>query len=401
MPDPSRSTAEAGPFPAEMLPPGIRSGFIRDVNGLRAHVLEGGHEEPGRPCLLLLHGFPELAFSWRAIMPTLVAAGYHVVAFDQRGYGRTTGWDGRFEGDVASFRFTNLVTDALALLAALGVPRVAAVIGHDFGSFVAGWCALARPDVFMSLVLMSAPFGGAPAIAGGEGSGPPAGNQVRLRTDQVLEGLAKLRRPREHYQWYYSGPAADGDMRHAPQGLAAFLRAYFHMKSADWRENAPHPLGGWTVEELARLPTYYVMDAGRSMAETVAPHMPSQSEIEACDWLTERDLSVYVDEFGRTGFQGALQWYRCGTDPRLNADLRLFAGRTVDVPSCYIAGESDWGIYQKPGIYEAMDGAVCTRMSGRRNLVKGAGHWVQQERPAETARLIIKFLREIATGGTP
>ena len=84
------------------------------------HVLEAGFETPGRPCVLLLHGFPELAFSWRKVMPVLADAGYHVIAPDQRGYGRTTGWDPNYDGDLASFRLTNLVRDALGLVSAFG-----------------------------------------------------------------------------------------------------------------------------------------------------------------------------------------------------------------------------------------------------------------------------------------
>ena len=98
-------------------------------------------------------------------MPVLAEAGYHVIAPDQRGYGRTTGWDPDYDGDLASFRLTNLVRDALGLVSAFGYRSVDAVIGHDFGSSVAAWCALIRPDVFRSVVMMSAPFGGPPVAA--------------------------------------------------------------------------------------------------------------------------------------------------------------------------------------------------------------------------------------------
>jgi len=130
------------------LPQGIRSRFIDNSNGLRVHVLEAGFERTGRPCLLLLHGFPELAYSWRKLMLPLAAAGYHVVAPDQRGYGRTTGWDASYDADLSSFRVLNLVRHTLGLVSALGHAHVASVIGHDFGSPVAAWCALVRPDVF-------------------------------------------------------------------------------------------------------------------------------------------------------------------------------------------------------------------------------------------------------------
>ena len=90
---------EIGPYPPEWLPDGVRSRFVHGINGLRLHVLEAGFESPGRPAVLLLHGFPELAYSWRSVMVPLAEAGYHVIAPDQRGYGRTTGWDDDYDGD--------------------------------------------------------------------------------------------------------------------------------------------------------------------------------------------------------------------------------------------------------------------------------------------------------------
>ena len=147
-----------------VLPEGVRSCLVDNSNGLTMHMLEAGFAADDRPCILLLHGFPELAFSWRRVMPSLAAAGYHVIAPDQRGYGHTTGWDGNYDGDVGSYRFPNLVRDSIGLLAALGYQSVAAVVGHDFGSAVAAWCALLRPDVFRSVALLSAPFAGPPQL---------------------------------------------------------------------------------------------------------------------------------------------------------------------------------------------------------------------------------------------
>lgn len=361
------------------LPPGIRSRFIDGINGLRMHVLEAG--APGRPLLLLLHGFPELAYSWRRVMPALAEAGYHVVAPDQRGYGRTTGSDNGYDGDVGAFRLLNLARDALGLVAALGHKRVAAVVGHDFGSPVAAWCALVRPDVFPAVALMSAPFSGPPPLEQAEGP-------------DIHAALAALPRPRKHYQWYYSTREADADMRDCAQGLPAFLRAYYHVKSADWPDNVPVPLAGWTAEELARLPTYYVMDRDRTMAETVAPHMPTAAQIAACHWLPDADLEIYAAEFARTGFQGGLNWYRCRTEAVREGELSLFAGRTIDVPSVFIAGASDWGIHQVPGALARMQGTACTDMRECR-LIPGAGHWVQQEQPEAVVAALRDFLRAL------
>src|SRR5579864_3427844 len=101
--------AEVEPLDGAVLPPGIRSRFVENVNGLRMHVLEAGDAAVAGPLVLLLHGFPEIAYSWRKVMVPLAAAGFHVVAPDQRGYGRTTGWNPDYDGDLASFRMLNLV----------------------------------------------------------------------------------------------------------------------------------------------------------------------------------------------------------------------------------------------------------------------------------------------------
>jgi pimeloyl-ACP methyl ester carboxylesterase len=375
------------PLDTGVLPAGIRARFVQNINGLTVHMLEAGFETPGRPCLLLLHGFPELAYSWRKVMPPLAAAGYHVIAPDQRGYGRTTGWDADYDGDLASARMMNLVRDAMGLVFALGYRSVAAVIGHDFGSPVAAHCALIRPDVFRSVALMSAPFGGVSPVPFDTDRQPPKPAGIGIHA-----ALAALDRPRKHYQQYYSTRPANADMCNAPQGLHDFLRAYYHHKSADWRDNKPFPLAGWTAEELARMPTYYIMDLDRTMPETVAEVMPSPAEIAANTWLPDDELAVYAAEYGRTGFQGGLQWYRIRTDGRYAAELEVFAGKTIDVPSVFISGKSDWGVYQVPGSVERMQASACTRMVGC-HLIEGAGHWVQQEQPEEISRLLLDFLR--------
>jgi pimeloyl-ACP methyl ester carboxylesterase len=359
------------------LPEGIRSRSIAGINGLTTYFLEAGDRT--QPCVLLLHGFPELAYSWRKVMLPLAQAGYHVIAPDQRGYGQTTGWDAEYDGDVGSFRLLNLVSDAMALLAALGKPSVQAVVGHDYGSSVAAWCALTHPEVFHSVVLMSAPFGGPPIT-----TATPLGPSLH-------DDLAALERPRKHYQWYYATREADHNMRHAPQGIHDFLRAYYHHKSADWKANQPYRLANANATELAKMPTYYVMDAHEGMAQTVAHEMPTPAHIAQCQWLPDDELAVYSTAFKHTGFQGALQWYRCGISDVLNADLKHFAGRTIDVPACFIAGQSDWGVYQKPGALEAMQTSACTRMSGC-HLIEGAGHWVQQEQPQAVVTLLLRFL---------
>ena len=347
------------------------------------HVLEAGFQTPGRPCVVLLHGFPELAYSWRKLMRPFADAGFHVLAPDQRGYGRTTGADPSFGADLAAYAMPNLVEDVLGMLQALGIGHVASVVGHDFGASVAAWCALLRPDVFQSVALMSSPFGGPPS---GSSTNPLVAAPVR----DMHQDLAQLERPRKHYQWYYSTPTANSDMWQCPQGVHAFLRAYYHVKSADWAANRPAPLLAWSAAELARMPTYYIMDAAQDMAQTVAPHMPGAEAVATNRWLTEDELRVYSDEFQRTGFQGGLNWYRSKTEPACDTNLRQYAGRGIDVPALFIAGASDWGVWQSPGAFERMQSTVCKRMHAVL-LLPDAGHWVQQEQPEATASHLLDF----------
>jgi pimeloyl-ACP methyl ester carboxylesterase len=384
------------PYGNSTIPAGVRSRFVDNVNGLTVHMLEAGYETPGRPVVLLLHGFPELAYSWRKVMLPLASAGYHVIAPDQRGYGRTTGWDGSYDADPDPFRILNMVRDAIGLVYALGHRSVAMVAGHDAGAPVAAWSALIRPDVFRSVTLLSSPFEGAPSLPFDTANG--AAPARRSPTDDEFDAeLAKLNPPRKYYQNYQRTRGANDNMLHAAQGLHAFFRAYYHYKSADWKGNKPHPLKARTAEEMAQIPTYYVMERDKGMAETVAPMMPSPAEIAACRWLTEAEVEVYATEYARTQFTGALQGYRVrrGSDPKSVAEMHTFSGRSIDVASMFIGGKSDWGVYQTPGAVDKMRNSACTRMAGF-HLVDGAGHWVQQEQPEQVSRLLIQFLHDQA-----
>jgi pimeloyl-ACP methyl ester carboxylesterase len=278
----------------------------------------------------------------------------------------------------------------IALTFAMGHRSLAGVIGHDQGSPLAGWCALARPDVFRSVVMMSAPFGGAPTLPFNTANAPSPPAAAGAPPDAIYDELARLSPPRKHYQRYYQTREANQNLWHPPQGLHAFLRAYYHMKSADWPDNDPRPLAARTAAEWARLPRYYVMDLDKGMAEQVASEMPSAAAIAANRWLPDAELAVYAEEFGRTGFQGGLNGYRGSPG---NADLQLFAGRRLDVPSSFIGGKKDWGIYQSPGALERLEKSVTTAYRGTR-LVDGAGHWVQQEQAETVGRLLVEFLRQ-------
>jgi len=386
------------PYGNGAIPAGIRSRQIANVNGMTVHILEAGYETPGRPVVLLLHGFPELAYSWRKIIPPLAAAGYHVIAPDQRGYGRTIGWDDSYDADPDPFRIPNLMRDAIGLIYALGHRSVAMVVGHDAGAPVAAWSALIRPDIFRSLTLLSSPFGGPPSLPFDTANGAPLPPQA-ITDDELDAALAQLNPPRKFYQKHQRTRGANDDMLHAPQGLHAFFRAYYFYKSADYKGNNPHPLKARTAAEMEQIPTYFVMEKDKGMAATVAPFMPPADYIANCKWMTEADVDVYAAEYGRTGFTGALQCYRrLASDPKSVADMQTFSGRTIDVPSQFIGGKNDWGVYQTPGALDKMRSSVCTNMAGF-HLLDGAGHWIQQEQPERVSALLVQFLRDQAKRG--
>ncbi|RAH84878.1 alpha/beta-hydrolase [Aspergillus japonicus CBS 114.51] len=421
------TTSVSPPFlPPLPLPSGITSRFITTPS-LTTHILEAGHpphnNHHDHPLIVLLHGFPEIAFSWRKVIPDLAAAGYHVVAPDQRGFGRTSGWDTRpyAEADLHTFTVSALVRDVVLLVYALGYTSVHCVVGHDCGAVTAAMCAVARPDLFRSVVLLSHPFNGMPAPASVVATSvdgqqqqqqqqqQPAGSSAVPRTstgndpnsiagdEDVHSALRDL--GRKHYKWYYSTPSASADMLHPPgaEGLHGFLRGYFHLKSGRWTGNKPRTLAGWTADELAKMPYYYVMPADATMPQAVELHMREESEdgLRASrEWLSDEDLAVYVREYQRTGFQGGLNWYRVQTakGKQCTWDLEVFMGRKIDIPCTFVSGKLDWGIYQQPGALEKMEnGEVCSDFREMR-LIDGVGHWAPQESPEEVVQAILSLV---------
>ena len=300
-------------LPELPLPAGVKSAYTTNINGVcKMHYLSAGAE--GSPLLLLLHGFPEIAYSWRHVLQPLADAGYHAVAPDLRGYGRSVriGYREQFaEGDaLVQFREMNRVRDMVCFVAALGYTECE-VVGHDFGSTRAFWCALVRPDVFRSLTMMSAPISPPPAArvsssaSRSEGAAGKTGSRAAVSgDDDVHEQLRTL--GRQHYQQYYCLAQANGELMGS--NLNSFFRDYYHMKSADWSPNERAvaadlaPLE-WSAAELSKLPTYYVMDMGVSMPETVAAQRPSAAVVtqHSSRWFTDADVAVYAAEYGRTG----------------------------------------------------------------------------------------------------
>jgi pimeloyl-ACP methyl ester carboxylesterase len=381
------------------LPSGITSNYVFCPSiSLKFHFLEAGYApDRSKPLLLLLHGYPELSFSWRKIIPSLSEAGYYVVAPDQRGYGRTTGWDTSSfeETDLSQFGMVNLVSDMIVFVSALGYENVRCVIGHDFGAMVASMCALMRPDVFGAVVTMSHPFKALPKIPfnTAHDSKSESGEGGGLTGTDIGSDLSKLDEPRKHYKWDNSTALAADEWLHPPQGLKQFLRGYIHVKSADYEANDPKPLREWSAQELSKMPFYYIMPKSSTMPDTIFFMMKDEVATKTTRWLSVADLDVYVQEWGRTGFQGGLNWYRAQTDPEKAKDVLLFAGRKIEVPSMFISGKQDWGNYQQPGALEGIDKA-CSDSRGIR-FIEGAGHWPQQEQPERVVEELLGFLKQL------
>lgn len=143
------SMSSAVEYPPLPLPAGVTSSFIDTTNssGLVFHYLSAGCDSSEKkPLVLVLHGFPELAYGFKDMLLPLAEQGYCVVAPDQRGYGRTTGWDTRSWAytDLSQWAFENLVRDLVCLVWALGYEQVASIIGHDFGTIPTAWAGLTR-----------------------------------------------------------------------------------------------------------------------------------------------------------------------------------------------------------------------------------------------------------------
>ncbi|MCJ1404643.1 hypothetical protein MMC11_007869 [Xylographa trunciseda] len=280
------SSTDSSHFKPLSLPPPLSERYITSsASELSFHILEAGAK--GNPLILLVHGFPELGYSWRKCMPGLAKAGYYTVAVDQRGYGRTTGWDTSSfdEVDLGTFSVSNLVRDLVVLVHALGYRQVDCIVGHDFGSVTASLCALTRPDFFHKVVLMSHPFKGSPTLP----------FDVSSRTEStpkrdIHHDLANLPNPRKHYKWYYSTRDANTEMA-SSDGLREFLRGYFYLKSADWAGNNPRPLDAWTAEELAKMPLYYIMPLNSGMRESVEKELDSGVN-KSQRWLSDAELEV-------------------------------------------------------------------------------------------------------------
>ncbi len=306
-----------------------------EANGITLHVTEEGAGPP----VLLLHGFPELAYSYRHQLPALAAAGYHAIAPDQRGYGGSSR-----PAAIEAYSLDTLAADALALMDAIGEPDFV-VVGHDWGAPVAWHLALIAPDRIRAVVGLSVPYGQ-------RAPGPP------------LEAMRAAAGP-DHifYVDYFQTPGlADAEL--AANVRDSLLGFYWSISGNVPKEERfrPIPRGGRFIDSFAPpkdLPT----------------------------WLPEADLQVYVDAFTRTGFTGGLNWYR-NMNRNWERSAHL-AGARVQPPALFITGSHDPA--RGPAAIARLP-ETCADLRGL-HILEGCGHWTQQERPAEVNELLLDFLR--------
>ena len=328
---------------ADPAPPAVPGAVRRPVHhdGIDLSVLDAGEGYP----VVLAHGFPELAYSWRHQIPALAAAGCRVLAADGRGYGRTTA-----PAAVEDYDIEHLMGDLLALLDDIGEER-AVVVGHDWGAIVAWHLAWAHPDRVAGVVGMSVPF-------------VPRGDLPPTQFMRQVLGDAFF------YMLYFQEPGvADADLGRDP---ATTMRRM---------------LGGVSAEGSGPDPSFFAND-GRGFVE----RMPEPDGLPA--WLSAAELDAYVDEFGRTGFTGGINWYR-NLDRNWELTAHL-AERKIEVPSLFVGGTADPVLMMTPP--STMDGWVTDHRGDV--LVPGAGHWVQQEAPDEVNAALVGFVEAIRGDGS-
>jgi pimeloyl-ACP methyl ester carboxylesterase len=319
----------------------VQHRFI-DSNGIRMHLAEQGEG----PLVVLCHGWPESWYSWRHQMAALADAGYRAVAPDQRGYGQTDAPQA-----IEAYHILHLTADIAGMVHALGQEQ-AVIAGHDWGSPVAWYCALLRPDMFRRLILLSVPY------LQRNWNDPRPTDAMRLFED----------RDHEFYQSYFQEPGRaeaelEADVRTSMIGL-------FNGGLGSPRPGPP-----------------VIRKGDRLIAAVGGRPTPP-------DWLTETDIDFYVQEYSRTGFRGGLNWYR-NLDPMWEMNAVL-SGARIHQPSLFIAGDDDTVVRD---MYTAAFKALEQTMPGltKKVLLPSTGHWVQQQRPAEVSGLMLDFLRNTSS----
>lgn len=310
-----------------------------ETDTLRQHVWEAGEG----PLVLLIHGFPELGWSWRNQIDALAAAGYRVVAPDMRGYGKTDK-----PLPVEAYTILHMVGDMTALLRALG-EETCVVVGHDWGAPIAWHCALIRPDIFTAVAGLSVPF------QPRNPSGPPT-ELMRQITRKLGLGelyIVDFQRPDAH-------EAFDADVERA---LRTGFFGYDGSTPPDQRSTG-------------------FLKAGEGFLDSV------KGPVRNPPWLSDEDLQVYVEAFEEGGFDAPINWYR--NLDRTWALTDWLQGRRIEVPALFMVGEHD-PVRNYAGPAELTLKRAVPGLRAQLE-VKGAGHWLQQERPEQVNAALLDFL---------
>jgi pimeloyl-ACP methyl ester carboxylesterase len=308
------------------------------ANGIDMHIAECGEG----PLVLLCHGWPELWYSWRHQLVALAQAGFHAGAPDMRGFGGTSAPE-----DVSAYTILHLVGDMAALVSALGETQ-ALIVGHDWGAIVAWHAAQMRPDIFPAVAALSVPH---------------------RRRGRTVPTQMLIKAGKSDYYWiYFQEPGiAEAELE---RDVRFSVRRILYIGSGD-------------TPRADRM-SFHV-DRARGFLGSRADHpLPS--------WLSETDVDVFAAAYRRTGFRGGLNWYR---NIDRNWDLTApWDGAIIGQPALFVAGTNDAVIAGSLGAraLEEMD-SVVTDLK-RKILIEGAGHWIQQERPAEVNAALISFARE-------
>jgi pimeloyl-ACP methyl ester carboxylesterase len=316
-----------------------------EANGISIHTVAMG----AGPLVVFCHGFPESWYSWRHQLPAVAAAGYRAVALDMRGYGQTSQ-----PSAVGAYSISHLVGDVVGTVAALG-EREAVVVGHDWGAPVAWYSALMRPDVFRAVAALSVPY--TPPI-----SGLPEG----LTVNDLMRANAGAR---DYYRLYFQEPGvAEADLE---ADVHRSVLGFMYTICGDIVADGVHE-SGW--------------DGHFPAGETITDQLVVPERLPS--WLTTEDVAFYVSEMERTGYRGGLNWYR--NINALPAILAPFVGATIDQPALYLGGELDVIAGNTPEALAALPETVPGLR--RSEVFAGAGHWLQQERPAEVNAALVDFL---------
>ena len=321
--------------------PGAFNHCFAEVNGIRMHYIDEGRG----PLVILLHGFPYLWYMWRRQIPALAGAGFRVVVPDQRGFGQTDRPDA-----IEAYDISQSVGDMVGLLAALG-EKSAVIVGHDLGAWVAQAASMMRPDLFRGLVMLNTPV-------------PPRG---KVKPTLALQEMAKGRI--YHHLYFQQVGKPDRELASDPRKT---LRSIFYSISGDAAGN----------------------DRWRLFLEPGEPILNAFSDPkEFPSWLSERAIDYYVDEYTRTGFTGALNYYRCRDR---NWEITSFLdGAVVRQPSMFIGGAADPSL--EPVEIRALYDRLETYLPGLRKkvLLPGVGHSAAEERPDQVNELLVEFLEQL------